>query len=383
MGVYDDVEQLLFIGFLKEKLNFNGFDFVLKSLSESEIEAVRDKTPSYRQYSDIHYDCWFVCYSIFQINGVNFLADRDEKIEKLFNSLMKWPRKAIARLVSRCLMFNVRLKESYQKFEAYCYEGQSRINWKAYQNLPLTSVTVTGVRGTDMFPLNSLQIQWIAYNRAEDERQAFETNWSYVRWGGAFLNQKAAQKIEDEVKSQRDKEDEYKNKVMAKARGEIGDFDIPDFPSYRTKDDELKKLLYDLDVVINDKKDDHEIAMDRARVSALEEYREFRKKEQQRKIEAITKQSDYTAEGKQPFDIYDQVKFSDVASLEKRKELIVSVLGIKREDLDAIDKEYEVPIEILNNISEVSNLSKSTILPINFIPGNIVRRPNQNNKGPY
>ncbi|NBV29295.1 hypothetical protein EBS02_09845 [bacterium] len=371
MNPYADLEQLLFKGFILEKLSFNGFDFVLKSLTDQEIERVQERTPSSHPAKDIYYDCWFVAYSILQINGVYFLDDREDKLNKLFSALIKWPRKALARIIYKCLAFNKRIAESYKKFEAYCYEPQSRVFWKAYQSITLNSRAVTGIKGTEDMPLSSVQVQWLAYNRAEDEKQTFETTWSYVRWGGAFLNQKAAQKVEEEVKSQKDQEDEYKRQVMAKARGEINGDILARPPGSASKQDELSKLLYDLDIVINNKKDNHELAMDKAREDAIANYRAFKLNEKNLKEQAIKNRVDYKSDNKDhPFDIYDQVKLADVEDANSRKSLISSVLGISIKELESIDKEYEIQTSEIENFYPVSNLSRSTILPININPGN-------------
>lgn len=381
MNHYEDLEQLIFKGFLTEKLHFNGFDFVLKSLTEQEFQRVNDRTPTKHPARSIIYDCWFLSYSILQVDGVYFLDNREETALRLFRSLIKWPIKAIGRLIHKCLTFNKRIALAYTKLEAYCYEDQSRVYWKAYQGIPLNSPAITGIEGTDKFALTPLQIQWAHFNRSEDEKVVFETQWSYVRWAGAFLNGKAAQKIDDEVTQQRDAERAYRDEVKARAKGISSGTDPLASPySESAREDELKKLLYDLDVAVNNKKDAHELAMDKARLVAIEEYRAFRREEQERKIAAIKTQSPLQ-EGtqKSPFEIFDQNSMSEIKDIQKRRELITSVLGVSAAELDAIDKEFEVPAELLQSLNPISNTARSTILPINVTPGNFspnLGRPN-------
>lgn len=373
MNHYEDVEQLLFKGFLTESLHFNGFDFVLKSLTDSEFQRIKDRTPSNHPAKDGIYDCWYLAYSILQINGVYCLSDRDNTSLRLFTSLRKWPLKAINRLIHRCVTFNKRLTEAYKKLEAYCYEPQSRVYWKAYSGLPLNSIAVTGIPGTDLNPLNPIQVQWLSYNRSEDERVSFDVNWSYVRWMGAFLNGKAAEKIDKEVLDQRGKEEDYRQEVMNRAKGLSDNVDNLESPySKSSRDDELKKLLYDLDVVVNNKKDNHELAMDSARAKAVDNYRIFKKEERDRKIAAIQARSQAidTSDLSQPFELFDQNRMQDVTDMQQRRELIMTVLGISAAELDSIDQEYTVPAEILSSIAPTSNSTRSTILPVNVNPGN-------------
>lgn len=373
MNHYEDVEQLLFKGFLTESLHFNGFDFVLKSLNDLEFQRIKDRTPSKHPAKEIIYDCWYLAYSVLQIDGVLFLKDRDDSALKLFNSLRKWPSKAISRLIHKCLTFNRRITDAFGKLEAYCYEPQSRVYWKAYLNTTLNSTTVTGLQGTDQLPLNSMQVQWISYNRAEDDRQGFDVQWSYVRWMGAFLNGKAVEKIDKEVTDQRSKEDDYRKEVMDRAKGISTSSDSLVNPlSNSSREDEYKKLLYDLDVVVNNKKDAHELAMDSARDNALEGYRTFKREERERKIEAIKAKASELEKSSvaEPFTIFDENKMQDITDFDQRRELIITVLGVTKDELDQIDKEYEVPKDLYSSILPVSNTSRSTILPVNVNPGN-------------
>jgi hypothetical protein len=368
---YEDLEQLLFKGFLTDRLHFQGFDFVLKSLTDHEFQRVQDRTPSKHPAKAIFYDCWYVAYSIFQINGISFLQDERELIVvKLYKSLLTWPHKAVRRLISRCLTINKRINDAYTKFEAYCYENQSRTNWRAYSGLPLNSVFVTGFKGTEQFPLSTVQIQWINFNKLEDERNKFEEQWGLARWSSAFLNQKAADQVDKEVQDQKAKEEQYRAEVRARAKGLSDRQDKLDLPSSKRQDD-LEKLLYDLDVVINDKKDEHELTMDQVRSNAIEEYRAFKREERDRRILAIKEQSTIQeANTAVPFVIFDEKSMSNIEDMERRKSLITSVLGVSREELDAIDEEFTLPKDLLDSVAPAAGLSRSTILPVNINPGN-------------
>lgn len=369
---YADLEQLLFKGFIEERFQFKGIDFVLKSMSDQEFQRVKDRTPSSHPSKNLFYDAWYLSYSIVQVNGIYFLENRDSNALLLFKSLLKWPHKAINRLIYRCIGLNNRITEAYKKFEAYCYEPQSRAYWKAYQGIPLNSTAVTGVPGTETTALSPLQVQWIAYNRSEDDKSVFDVQWNYVRWLAAFMNHKAAQKLDEEASQQREREEDYRKSVIDKARGRIAE-DVPlDSPYSRTsRDKELEKLMYDLDVVINDKKDAHELAMDASREAAIQEYRSYRKAEFDARVEALKNQSEMANfGGSLSFDIIDQKNMIDVSNFEQKRHLLTAVLGITRDQLDAIDREFEIPAELLQSSSAIQSSTKSTILPINFKPPN-------------
>jgi len=291
-------------------------------------------------------------------------------VVKLYKSLITWPHKAVRRLISRCLTINKRITEAYNKFEAYCYENQSRTNWRAYSSLPLNSVYVTGFKGTEHFPLSQVQIQWINYNKLEDEKLKFEEQWGLARWSSAFLNQKAADQVDKEVQEQKSKEEEYRQEVKDRARGLSDKKDRLEFPASKKQDD-IDKLLYDLDVVINNKKDEHELTMDQVRINAIEEYRAFKREERDRRILAIKEQKAITESNTEtPFVIFDEKSMSNVEDMERRKDLITSVLGVSREELEAIDQEFAIPRDLIDSIAPAAGLSKSTILPVNINPGN-------------
>jgi len=367
--VYGDLEQLLFKGFISERFHFSGIDFVLKSMSEQEFERVKDRTPSKHPAKNIIYDTWYLAYSVVQANGIYFLEDRDLSAEKLFRSFSKWPHRAISRLVHKCISLSNRVPAAYKKFEAYCYESQSRVYWKAYQGIPLNSRLITGIPGTEYLSLSPLQIQWLTFNKVEDEKVVFDIQWNYVRWVAAFMNQKAAQKIDEEASLQKEKEEMYRKSVMDKARGildENVELDSP-YANKTSRDKEMEKLLYDLDVVINNKKDEHEIAMDQTRASALAEYRRFKEEERDRRIAAINSQAEMSSPSLM-FDIIDQKNMVDIDSVDRKRQLLTTVLGVTLEELEAIDKECEVPADIIRSAGSIQPSTRSTILPINFKP---------------
>lgn len=118
------------------------------------------------------------------------------------------------RMVYALSHYIVKSVEQEQFFEAFCYENISRnlwFQWKQSQQLgyPLPHRD---------YPLTPLQINWVAYNAMEDERERINHSWSHSFFVASSMNPKGVEKVRQKWEESEKKEKEYREKVKEEGR---------------------------------------------------------------------------------------------------------------------------------------------------------------------
>lgn len=205
--VWKDVEPLLYRGFLTLPAEINGVYFVFKSLNHHEFELLR----FYGDYRDTKKQAFwdiFLAHCVFVVDGVNILKDRDrwiQKVSEVFLSLPKGVKSDIIRHVSEV---NRKASVALTLTEAYAMEPMSRYRWMQLKGLDLSSVSVTGIEGTQQLGLNWAQQLWRALNLVEDRNEQQERDWENAKFVGSCFAGKGISKVYSHDTERRRKEHE-------------------------------------------------------------------------------------------------------------------------------------------------------------------------------
>lgn len=214
--VYKDVEPLLYRGFLTLPAEINGVPFVFKSLNYHEFELLK----FYGNFDRPTPEFWgtFLAHGVFVVGGVNILPERERwitKLTELFNGL---PSDAMSRMIRHLSEVNRRASVAIYLTEAYAMETMSRYRWLQLKGLDLTSVSVTGIDGTQRLGLNTAQQVWRAINSIEDRNEAYERDWEHAKFVGSCFAGKGIQKVynQDARRRRQEREDRMsrKDKVL-------------------------------------------------------------------------------------------------------------------------------------------------------------------------
>ena len=152
---YKDLEDLLFVGFIPYKVRIGNLDFVFKSINETEYRSTSlmsgiKEDPTYN--SKFHYN--FLFHSLYMVNGVNILANRDSFYEGIISIFRDMPPPLIKRLFDVTAKLTSRVDKCTKLVESYSYEDSSRYYWGSRKNTQLNNHAYTGVRGTENLGLN-------------------------------------------------------------------------------------------------------------------------------------------------------------------------------------------------------------------------------------
>ena len=215
---YKDLEDLLYLGFIPHKARICGVDFVFKTVSELEYRKTSLMSgvagdPLYN--FKFHHN--YLYHSLYMVNGVNILDKRDELYSELIDISKSFPSSLIKQIFDILDKLAARLNKCVGLVEAYSYESISRYNWLGKRNTILNSYMHTGIKGTESLGLNQFQKYWSVLNIREDEKEAFDDNYSLAKFVASFTDPKSVRKMDAQDKAK--KEEEVKKRERVKLIG--------------------------------------------------------------------------------------------------------------------------------------------------------------------
>ncbi len=221
-GVWEELEQYIFTGFLVSPATVQGQSFVFKTLNHNELKNIQFMKPQKSSSLEARdsFRAAFISYSLFMIDGNNALYERPRHINRLVKVITKLPVKIQDNIVENLTLLNERAHHLLPLVEAYSYENRSRIRWLQILNNPVHSTIVTGIAGTSDIGSNVCQQSWTALNRILDRQDEMERDWQNAKFIGSCFAGKSIRSIDEKDKMRREKErvdrEELKMKVLYK-----------------------------------------------------------------------------------------------------------------------------------------------------------------------
>lgn len=209
--LYTDVESLLYTGFLTTPVTVGGVPLVLRSLNPGDTFMIRARVG--RALHTGIWQSWVIAQSTWMVDGYP-TNNHPGMTERLFSSLCLLPTRARESLYVAVLGLSRRVSRALDKIEAYCYEPYSRSAWKMCGGKSPASQSYTGVDGTSLMGMNHAQQMWIAYNQAEDQREAYIRDWSVGKLMVSATSPKGVKKLNAEDDRIRQKENERRQTVI-------------------------------------------------------------------------------------------------------------------------------------------------------------------------
>lgn len=168
MPNYQDVETMLFRGFLTTEVEVAGVPVVFKTLNHIEYGQLDLQSFSMtEEWEDSA--SYFLAYSTLFFNHVNVLPDREAYIPMLADYYRQFPKSVLVAFLKVTARLNKKAGEALQKVQGYSCGPQSRQMWLMYRGIPLCDPQVTGFAGTDRLGINMHQRMWSYFNVTEDE----------------------------------------------------------------------------------------------------------------------------------------------------------------------------------------------------------------------
>ena len=109
-------------------------------------------------------------------------------------------------------------QDAMRRFEAFCYTTISRNLWEKWKFSTEMNLPIEGIER--LRELTDFHVQWIAYNRVEDKKFEIEDAWSRSFFSASAMNPKGVEKVQRDWKARKEKEVEYRKKLIEKCEHE-------------------------------------------------------------------------------------------------------------------------------------------------------------------
>lgn len=279
-GVWEELEKYLFTGFLVNPASVSDHSFVFKSLNHYEVKNIEFMKPAKSAPADAksHFRNCFIAYSVFMVDGVNVLFERQRNINRLIKIISKIPPPVQEKIVAHLASLNARAHRLYPLTEVYVHENRSRYRWMQVQNIPVHAALATGIAGTDELGMNYSQQTWIALNRVLDRRDEMERDWSNAKFIGSCFAGKGVRAVDDRDRARLERErveqEDKKMRVLHAYLNRLPTGEDPpqvtQLPDGRTATvvkkfaaDSVEELADQLSAALSGEKDHHDVVVER------------------------------------------------------------------------------------------------------------------------
>ena len=338
---YEDVESMLFKGFLTLPAVINGVPFIFKTINQHEHQLIDLRVLSKpEEETQEERMAYYIAYSVLFCNQVNVLEGRDEYILHLADSFSCVPVQVCTLILQALNRLNGRARKAIKKIEAYSYGIESKQNWFAYRGKLLGNASITGLSGTGSLGLNSHQKLWIFHNSKEDLQNQYDRDFSIAKFVVSPHANKSIKKL--------NAKEQAKSKQERKRRQELyfseGNDTIPEEGEIRVSDESVSDLLSQMKRAVKGQKDFHDKVIEEHERKVIEQHRmEHEKRLRQR--EEARKRRNMVMEGeasKQRFAVYDESQIADIASKQNQRKTELLSQGSYKDDFyqrkDLLDK---------------------------------------------
>lgn len=211
--VYADVEELLYPGYITETVVCEGITVSFRSAYSSDLQLLRVRSPSCHTVHD--WKVLAVAHAAWEVDGHVVQAGDTATRRRLEDLFRNVTAPVLDFLYAAVITIRTRVTDAASLFEAYCYELQSRSNWRMFgRRCPsVQSPAWVAAAGS-----NSLQRLWVSYNLYEDDRIRWENDWYAATTVAATMAPKWVKEIRTEESNRWKAEVERREAAMRKAR---------------------------------------------------------------------------------------------------------------------------------------------------------------------
>lgn len=187
---YGDVGDLITVGFLTHPIAVNGVQMSLRSLGPGDLAMLRARVG---RGGENDWLIWTVASSVWLVDGYSLLME-SHAVPRLARLVARLPSRTRELLFSLVMGLFNRQNQAGAAAESFLYEDHSRSMWRTYGgSLPTQHA---GIPGVERIGTNYLQRMWIAFNTAEDGREAGEMQWEGFKLMASAMAPKGIKKLD-------------------------------------------------------------------------------------------------------------------------------------------------------------------------------------------
>jgi len=253
---YEDVESMLFQGFVSTRCSIQGVPIVLKTLTEMEASLVllqgEDLSTDWRTHT-----AYYLAYSTLFFNRQLVLPVRDDWLPELADSYLEFSDRVLVTLLRSLRRLNQRSTQALLKVQAYTYGAASRERWLGLNGTPLCDPRVTGIRGSEYLGLNYHQRLWTYLNVHDDINENYMLNYGLAKFQVSPHAPKEIQKM-DRRDATRIKDRQSKRDALFHGRKNP----LAEGESVRVSAESPQELLEQMERTMRGEKDFHDLVIE-------------------------------------------------------------------------------------------------------------------------
>lgn len=279
-------------------------------------------------FYEVEKNSFLMASCLQSVGGFKVSSDLLYDLVKTFESTPKFTQR-----VSGYLWKSIKVSHEYaQYFEAFCYTGASRSLWQSWKQSSKYGFNMWASE----YPLTELQRNWVAYNEAEDQKQIIEEDWSQAFFIASSMNPKGVEKIQRDWKSKKDKEQEFRQRIIEEAnKGEGMDEEKVDNLSSEKSIDELRQEYWDW---VEGREDDHDLR--------VREYKEQVQRHIDQRRDMLRRQSEQAREMVESLSALNSLSMSSPIRAYTDEEVAQMTQGRNRNVVN-----FDVDVEYAEHIS--------------------------------
>ena len=205
---YSYLQDIISEGFISLGVEYKGFNIVLKSLTDIEMEYLKKKLNK-DQFNKVPMIDRLV-YSTYFIQDNNILINRDNNIGEIYSLYGQLPVQLLHVLALKSDILLNKFLESADYLEGFCYTPVSRRLWIVYKN------TVNNYTTDDSVGLrmrNSLRDRWIMTNSMLDSEESDSISTDLAIFVASAYNPKGIKSVSNSVKLKREEREKERDEI--------------------------------------------------------------------------------------------------------------------------------------------------------------------------
>jgi len=223
-SIYEDLQEILTVGFLSHSVSVSGVPVALRSLNPSDLYLMRHRAGP--RTSTHTWNSWFLAHGVWMIGGQIILEDPSAAFE-VYEMCSRLPKAAMSELMHLMSQLLLRSNKAVEMVESFCYENESRFLWRSYGHAILER---SGVPGVERLGWSTIHRLWASFNTNEDVREEWMSRWTHTKLLASTQAPKGIKKLNSADEQALENENRRRQSIHDKAYYKVTkgiDLDIP------------------------------------------------------------------------------------------------------------------------------------------------------------
>jgi len=275
--IYEGIRSQIRLGYMPMSVILGDVYLKFRSPSIEDFDLVSEISPTQGWKQDMA----LLSICLVSING----RDVGREVHAFLDVFSDVSKSYKRNVFSHLLRLTERARKSFIYLEAYCYEDESRALWRSWKANRYVGLNPVSHQHT----LSALQVSWVTWNLAEDERLDSREEWDRTLFSASAFNS-SVQKVRQKWDAG-DKEEEENRKQVIKAARE-GDLEKVKEGIQGQRKKSVKDLQEEMRQWVSGEEDEHDRIVREYKETVRQKVKEQAERAQRMREEKIQRERD-------------------------------------------------------------------------------------------